>query len=100
MYHSRFGTLNNHRFRSTFVEEVANPSGSASNKVDGDLGFLASPLDENDDDDLSDVEVVDKADPKIHRRRVWTERGGGNSTLARSAKSTSVRSSNKQQSHI
>ena len=39
---------------------------------DDDKEFFASPSDENDDEDLSDVEFVEKSKPKIQRRRVGT----------------------------
>ena len=39
-----------------------------SDAEDGDDNFVASPLDDNDDEDLSDIKVVEKARPKIHRR--------------------------------
>ena len=46
-----------------------------SNAEDGDEGFVASTPDDIDDEDLSDVEVVEKYKPKIQRRRVGTSRG-------------------------
>ena len=36
-----------------------------SDAEDGDEDFVASPLAENNDEDLSDVEVVEKSKPKI-----------------------------------
>ena len=71
-----------------------------SNVKDGDYEFIASSLADNDDEDLRDVEVVEKAKPKSQRRRVGTARGRGSATPASSAKRTSVRSANKYQSHL
>ena len=67
---------------------------------DGDNNFAASPPADNDDKDLSDVKVVEKAKPKIQRRRVRAARGRGSATLASSTKRTSVRSANKHQSQL
>ena len=46
-----------------------------SNAEDGDEECFVSPPADNDDEDLSDVEVVEKYKPKIQRRRVGTSRG-------------------------
>ena len=54
----------------------------------------------NDDEDLSDVKFVEKANPKYQRRRVMTEMGGGSDTPARSSKRASIRSANKYQSQL
>ena len=66
-----------------------------SNSEDGDKDFVASPLSDNYDEDLSYVEVVEKFNPKIQRIRVGTARGSGSATTASSAKRTYVRSANK-----
>ena len=66
-----------------------------SHAENGSKDFVASPLADNDDEDLRDVEVVEKAKPKSQRRRVGTARGRGSATPASSAKRTSVRSTNK-----
>ena len=42
---------------------------------DGEYDFSASPPADSNDEDLSDVEVVEKYKPKIQRRRVGTSRG-------------------------
>ena len=68
-----------------------------SNVKDGDYEFIASSLADNDDEDLSDVEVVEKYKPKSHTRRVGKAWGRGSATPASSTKTNSVRSSNKHQ---
>ena len=67
---------------------------------DGDKDFVASPLSDNDDEDLSDVKVLEKSKPKIQRIRVGIARGGGAATLLISAKRSYVRSANKHQSQL
>ena len=67
---------------------------------DGEKDFIASPLADNKDEDLSDVKVVEKYKPKIQRRRVGTARGRGIATPERSDKRTSVIPSNKNQSNL
>ena len=67
---------------------------------DGNKDFVAYPPADNDDEDLSDVKVVEKANTKIQRRRVGTERGRGSATLASYANRTPVRSANKHQSQL
>ena len=62
--------------------------------------FLPPPPAENDGEDLSNVEVVEKSNPKIQRRKVGTERGRGSDTTERSAKRTSARSAKKHQSQL
>ena len=62
--------------------------------------FFASPLSDNDDEDLSDVESVETFKPKIQRRRVGIARRRGSVNLASSAKSTSVRSNKRHQSQL
>ena len=71
-----------------------------SDAEDGNNDFFASPPADNDDGDLSDFEVVEKAKPKIQRRRVGTARGRGSATPKSSVKNTSVRSANKHQSQL
>ena len=46
-----------------------------SNAEDGNEEFVAYPPADNDDKDLSDVEVVEKVKPKTQIRRVKTARG-------------------------
>ena len=60
--------------------------------------FVASPLSENNDKDLSEAEVVGKSNPKSQRRRIVTARVRVSATPASSAKRTSVKSANKNQS--
>ena len=71
-----------------------------SNTEDGEEEFFDSPLTDNNEKDLSDVEVVENPKPKSQRRRVGTARGRVSATPESSAKRTSVRSTNKHQSHI
>ena len=71
-----------------------------SDAKDGDWKFVASPSDEKNYKDISNVEVLERAKPKIQRRRVGTARGRVSTTLASSFKSTSIRSAKKHQSQL
>ena len=62
--------------------------------------FDTTPSADNDDEDLSNVEFVEEAKPKIQGRRVGTSRGRRSATLTSSVKRTSVRSANKHQSQL
>ena len=66
----------------------------------GKYEFIAYPLDDNDDKDLSDVKIVEKSKPKIQRRWVGKESKKGSSLPSRSNKRTSVISANKHQSQL
>ena len=67
---------------------------------DGNEDLVVSPRSDNAGKDLSDVEVVEKSNPKIQRRRVGTARGRVSATSERSSKRNSVGSTNKHQSQI
>ena len=69
-----------------------------SDVEDGNEDFAASLPSDNDDKDLSGVEVLEKSKPKRQRRRVGTARGS--STLVISAKRNSVISAKKYQIQI
>ena len=65
---------------------------------DGNEDLVVSPRADNAGKDLSDVEVVEKSNPKSQRRRIVTARVRVSATPASSAKRTSVKSANKNQS--
>ena len=71
-----------------------------SDAKDGDWKFVASPSDEKNYKDISNVEVLERAKPKIQRRRVGTEKGRGSATPESSANRNSIRYANKQQSQL
>ena len=71
-----------------------------SNAEDGELEFVVSPPSDKYDEDLSDVEAVEKSNPKIQRGRVGKSRGRGSATPDSSDKNTSVRSANKHHIQI
>ena len=64
-----------------------------------DPGLASSPAD-NDDEDLTDVEVVEKSKPKSQKKGVGGARGRATDTPESSSKRSSVRSSNKHQSQF
>ena len=70
------------------------------NAEDIDQESVASRPSDNNDEGLSDAKAVERAKPKIQRRRVGTARGRRSAILARSSRSTSVISSKTNQSQL
>ena len=67
---------------------------------DGDKENVVSPTYHSGDDNLSDVKVVERSNPKRHRIRVGKSRGRESATLASSSNRTYVIPTNKHQSQI